>query len=54
MSTSRTQITDSAYSREVCSKNKPLSKSKSDIKLKVVSMEERKELRIPSYHYLLP
>lgn len=36
------------------SQSKPLSGVHSVIRLKVVSMEERQALRIPSYRYLLP
>ena len=39
---------------EVKSKNKPLFKSHRAIKLRTITEEERENLRIPSYQYLLP
>ena len=41
-------------STEVKSKNKPLSNSHKAIKLRTISKEERENLTIPSYQYLLP
>ena len=41
-------------STEGSSKNKPLSKTNTAIKLKTISKEERENLRISSYQYLLP
>ena len=45
---------ENGTSSVVNSKNKPLSNSHSAIKLRTISMKDRKELRIPSYEYLLP